>query len=161
MVKHRGPLHSIFIITLFTLPFLITYKKTAIPYIIALEQHILGDYIAGGGIQLFWPINQNWYGLRIPFFSNIEIAIEWILFIGCLILMIRSKDLQELLKPHQMSLILLIPLGSIFFPMFIHYPINIPNALMVPHLFFLALFILSIVVGAQKLFHITFDARHK
>lgn len=156
-IKHRGPFHSIFVITIFFLPFIIAYKKTVIPYIIAIEQHILGDYIAGGGVQLFWPFNQNWYGLRIPPSNSICITAEWILFLGCLALMIKTRDLLTLLKPHLPNLILLIPIGSIFSPMFLHYPINVPNDLIIPHLFFLALFTLSITVEVHNLIRLAYN----
>jgi membrane-bound metal-dependent hydrolase YbcI (DUF457 family) len=160
-IRHRGPFHSIFLVILLFLPFLITYKKTVIPYIVAIEQHILGDYIAGGGVQLFWPLNQNIYGLRIPLSNVISITTEWILFLGCLTLMIKTKELQNLLKPHLLNLILLIPIISIFFPVFLHYPINVPNELIIPHLIFLALFALSIIVEVQNLIHLAYNTRHE
>lgn len=157
---HRGPFHSIFVITLFFLPLIIAYKKTAIPYVIAAEQHIFSDYIAGGGEQLLWPVNQNLYGLKISLSNPIVIMSEWILFLGCLTTMIKTRDLQELLKPHLSNLILLIPIVSIFSPVFLHYPINVPNELIIPHLIFLAIFSLSIIVEAQKLVHLPFNTQH-
>jgi membrane-bound metal-dependent hydrolase YbcI (DUF457 family) len=157
-IRHRGPFHSIFVIILLFLPFLITYKKTVIPYIIATEQHILSDYIAGGGVQMLWPLNQNWYGLKISISNPIAIITEWILFLGCLALMIKTRNLLELLKPHLSNLILLIPIGSIFSPVFLHYPINVPNELIIPHFIFLAIFSLSIMVEVQKLIHLAHNS---
>jgi len=160
-IRHRGPFHSIFVIALFFVPLIIAYKKTAIPYIIATEQHVLSDYIAGGGEQLLWPVNQNLYGLKISLSNPIVIMSEWILFLGCLTIMIKTRDLQELIKPHLSNLILLIPIYSTFSPVFLQYPINVPNELIIPHLFFLATFSLSIIVEAQKLIHLTFNTQRE
>ena len=150
-ITHRGPFHSIFVIILLFLPFIVAYKKMIVPYIVATEQHILGDYISGGRVQLLWPLNQEWYGLGISPSNSIAITAEWILFLGCLTLMIKTKDLQKLLKPHPSNLILLIPIDSIFSPLFLYYPMNIPNGLIIPHLIFLALFALSVIVSQKIL----------
>jgi membrane-bound metal-dependent hydrolase YbcI (DUF457 family) len=160
-ITHRGPTHSIFVIILLFLPFLIAYRKTAIPYIVATGQHLIGDYIAGGGIQLLWPLNQNWYGLNIPLSNPITITLELILFLGCIALMIKTKDLQKLLKPHPSNLILIIPAGSIFSPVFLNYPLTVPNELIIPHLIFLAIFSLSIIIEIKNLIHSAHNLRHK
>jgi len=107
---------------------------------------------------MLWPLNQNWYGLKISISNPIAIITEWILFLGCLALMIKTRNLQKLLKPHLSNLILLIPIGSIFSPVFLHYPINVPNELIIPHLIFLAVFSLSIIVEVPKLIQLTHNS---
>ena len=151
-IRHRGPTHSMIVIVLSSLPFLIVYGKTVIPYIIAIVQHsLIGDYLTGGGIQLFWPMNQKWYGLGTCPSSSINIAMEWISCVASLALMTKMGDLRELLKPHPLNLILLIPISSIYSPMFLGFPIQVPNNLIIPHLTYLALFALSILIDLKKL----------
>lgn len=151
-IRHRGPVHSIIVIIISSLPFLIAYRKTVIPYIIATIQHsLLGDYLTGGGIQLFWPINQKWYGLGTCPLSSINISIEWISFLASLALMSKMGDLRELLKPHPLNLILLAPIASIYSPMFLRFPMQVPNELIIPHLTYMTLFALSILIDVRKL----------
>ena len=150
-IRHRGPTHSIILIILLSLPFLIAYGKTTIPYILATVQHsLIGDYLTGGGIQLFWPINQKWYGLGTYPLSSTNIAMEWISFLASLALMSKIGDLHGLLKPHPLNLILLIPIGSIYSPMFLGFPIPVPNELIIPHVIYLVLFALSILIDIRK-----------
>jgi membrane-bound metal-dependent hydrolase YbcI (DUF457 family) len=56
-LAHRGPMHSIIILIAVFIPFLIAYRKVAIPYFLAVAQHaMIGDYLGGGQLQLFWPL---------------------------------------------------------------------------------------------------------
>jgi membrane-bound metal-dependent hydrolase YbcI (DUF457 family) len=54
-LHHRGPTHSLITIIALTVPFLMLYRKTAVPYSVALASHsLIGDFFTGG-TQLFWP----------------------------------------------------------------------------------------------------------
>ena len=60
-IVHRGPTHSIIVMTLAFIPFYLIYRKGS-PYYVALLSHsLIGDYFTSYGIQLFWPITKNWF----------------------------------------------------------------------------------------------------
>src|SRR5512135_1575536 len=57
---HRGPTHSIVVAVLAFIPFLIIYRKKAIPYFLALISHsLIADFLIGGQLQLFWPFSTS------------------------------------------------------------------------------------------------------
>jgi membrane-bound metal-dependent hydrolase YbcI (DUF457 family) len=146
-LDHRGPTHSIILLTLFLTPALMKYGKKAIPYYIALIQHIiLGDFLTGGqGIQLLWPITTDSYGLGICMETLPAVFLEWTLFVGCLVIMLKTKDAQILFQSHQANLILTLPAAALLLPMLFGFPWHIPPALIIPHLTYLTIFTISIL----------------
>jgi membrane-bound metal-dependent hydrolase YbcI (DUF457 family) len=61
---HRGPTHSIIILSLFFIPVFAIYRLKAIPYFLALIQHpLIGDFITAGPVQLLWPFSTGYYGI--------------------------------------------------------------------------------------------------
>jgi membrane-bound metal-dependent hydrolase YbcI (DUF457 family) len=150
MVQHRTVTHSIIISTVAFIPFFLLYGTTAVPYFLALVQHgMVGDFIAGGtqGTQLLWPLTSGWYGLPISIFSNVNIALEWGSFIAALAVMLKTGDIQKLLKRKMSHLALLIPVSTVLLPSFLHFPIYVPPLLIAPHLAYLAIFSLSILAA--------------
>jgi membrane-bound metal-dependent hydrolase YbcI (DUF457 family) len=152
-VYHRGPTHSIILAFLVFLPAFVIYKKTAIPYFIALIQHsLLGDYITGGNIQLFWPLVLRGYGTDwLNITSPANITIEWSLFLGSVLIMFKAKDLHALLRPKKSNLILTIPTLTVLLPTLLDFPLHVPIWLMPPHMFYLVLFLASLSISTRKL----------
>lgn len=141
MIQHRGPTHSIITALLLFTPLIIIFRKKTIPYLAAYVQHaVISDFIAGGQTQLFWPLTSQVYGFEINIQSPANICIEWTAFIAATIILIKSKDLQMLLKPSRSNLLLLIPTCTVLLPTLIAFPLNVPSALIPPHIIFLALF---------------------
>ncbi len=149
-LMHRGPTHSILTITVLMVPFFVVYHKQAIPYYAALLTHILiGDFFTGG-IQLFWPLSQNWFGALDFKVSSLPIAAtELTLFLLTVPLMYKLGDLQTLLKPHNKNWALIIPLGAILGPLLQlgrGQESALPTLLIVPSLFYVCLFAYSLFV---------------
>jgi membrane-bound metal-dependent hydrolase YbcI (DUF457 family) len=158
-IMHRGPTHSIITITVFMVPFFILYRKQAIPYFAALLSHILvGDFFTGG-IQLFWPLSSSNYGaLNFKVISMPIAMTELFLFLITLPIMYRLGDLQDLLKPNNKNWALIIPLGAIMGPLlsFGRGQENaLPILLIIPSLFYIALFIYSLFVWLKLKITIT------
>ncbi len=80
-LDHRGPTHSLITIAILMTPFLIYYRKTALPYAVALASHsMIGDLI--GGTQLLWPLSTREYGaLDVYVSGSFSVTLELILFI--------------------------------------------------------------------------------
>jgi hypothetical protein len=135
------------------IPFFIVYKKQAVPYYVALLSHsLIGDFFTGG-LELFWPVSQNWFGFaNIDVRSLAPVLAEIVLFAIALAIMLRTKDLQLLLKPNKYTWVLFIAFGAVLGPMlqvgggFEGY---LPALLVVPSLFCLILFACSIIIGLR------------
>ncbi len=138
---HRGPTHSFITITVLMIPFFIVYRKQAIPYYAALLSHILiGDFFTGG-VELFWPLSQNWFGaLNIEVTSLTNVIAELVLFFLTLPIMYKLGELQTLLKPHNKNWALIIPLGAVLGPLLTvgrGQEYALPTLLVVPSLFYI------------------------
>jgi len=149
-VEHRGPIHSIIILFLAFVPAFITYKKRAIPYFTALAQHsLIGDSLTAGGVQMLWPITTTWYGAQIEIASLTNISLEWIFFLACLTVMFKTKDAWTLFQHHPSNLLLSVPVLTVLVPTFFSFPIPVPPRLVPPHLTYLTLFTLSILIDLK------------
>ena len=152
-LMHRGPMHSIILYTLIFVPFIMLYKKTGIIYFLCLVQHLLlGDFLTAGcgeGIQLLWPLTSSWYSAGIYLASALSVYLEWTSFLMCLVWMFKSRDLQKLLTHHPSNLALAVPILSIVLPVFFDIPLHAPFALLIPHMIFLSLFSLSVLIDMK------------
>lgn len=150
MIQHRTVTHSIVTSSVVFLPFFILYGTTSIPYFVALAQHgLVGDFITGGtqGTQLLWPITSTPYGLPFSIVGTANLVLEWSSFLVALGVMIKTKDLQRLLKGKTSHLALFLPISTVLLPSFFRFPTYVPMLLLVPHMAYLALFSLSILTA--------------
>lgn len=148
-LKHRGPTHSIILLCLLFLPAFLRYKKRATPYFAALILHpLIGDGLTGG-TQLLWPLTTNEYGIRIGIISSANILAEWTLFVASLGILFKARDMQNLFQPHPSNLFLLIPVFTVLAPTFFMFPMYVPLELIIPHLIYLTIFTLSILIDIK------------
>jgi len=148
-VEHRTVTHSIIVAIVVFLPFFTLYKTKTVPYFIALVQHsLIGDFITGGtytqGTKILWPITSNSYGLPILVFSMTNIILEWSSFLIAGAVMLKTKDMQKLLKGQVSHLSLFVPTLTVLLPSFVHFPLAVPPELLIPHITYLILFTFSI-----------------
>jgi membrane-bound metal-dependent hydrolase YbcI (DUF457 family) len=150
---HRGPTHSIIIAILVFIPFFVLYRKKAIPYFAALASHsLIGDFFIGGQLQLLWPLSTSEFGLYelgfpyINIYNPIDIALEFALFVIALIVMLKTRDLFHFFRNSKLNLVLAIPIFTVLLPTFASYPLRVPLLLVLPHLFYLVLFSISILI---------------
>jgi hypothetical protein len=147
---HRGPLHSVILFCLLFLPIFAIYKKRAAPYFVAVIQHIIiGDYLIGGDLQLLWPLTPNLYGFHVDITSLTNIVLEWFLFIISMTFMVKTKDILLILKPHPSNMILAIPVLTVLLPTVISFPLYVPLALLIPHIVYLLLFTIPIIIDLR------------
>ena len=146
-LEHRGPLHSVILFCLVFIPIFAIYKKRAAPYFVAVIQHIIiGDYLIGGDLQLLWPLTTNMYGFHVGIASLINVALEWSLFLISMTFMIKTKDIFFLFKHHSSNMILAIPVLTVLLPTIISFPLYVPLALLIPHIVYLILFSIPIII---------------
>jgi membrane-bound metal-dependent hydrolase YbcI (DUF457 family) len=151
-VEHRGPFHSIIIAIIIFIPIFAIYHKKAAPYLIALIQHsLIGDYVAGGQVQLLWPLTSNPFGIEISIRSSTNITLEWLIFIAAAIVMVKTKDTHAILQPHNSNLILAIPTFTVLLPTFLAFPLEVPLPLIPPHIIFLILFLASLSIDLKNI----------
>ena len=154
---HRGPTHSIIVAALAFIPIFVIFRKKAIPYFLALISHpLIGDFLVGGRLQLFWPLSTNQYGIHelggpyIEIFSPINIALELSLFVLATIVLYKTGDWKVFFSRNKTNLILIIPVATVLLPSTIGYPFSNSLLLSEPilalaHLFYLALFSIAII----------------
>jgi membrane-bound metal-dependent hydrolase YbcI (DUF457 family) len=161
---HRGPTHSIVVLTLAFIPIFLIYRKKAIPYFLALISHpLIGDFI-GGNLQLFWPISTGQFGLHeagfpyfLSIFSPVNIALELTLFSIATLILYKSRDWKAFFASSKTNLILIIPITTVLLPSTIGYPFSNSLLLTVPllalaHLFYLILFSIAVLKTLSALF---------
>jgi hypothetical protein len=137
--------------TIVFIPLFAIWSKNALPYFVAYIQHsLIGDFIAGGRTQLFWPLTSQLYGIEISIKSLTNITLEWVIFLAAAIVLIKSRDLQILLQPNNSNLLLLIPTCTVLLPTFLAFPIDVPLALVTLHIVFLALFSASLLIDIKR-----------
>jgi hypothetical protein len=151
-VVHHGPTHSIVLYTVIFIPLFIKYRQRAVPYFVALAQHIVADLPSLGGIMLLWPIVPGWFtavnelGRTIfVYYSNytvFDISLEWVGFLLSLVLLVKWRDLFKLFTPRLSNLILLFPAGAILLSFFFEHP-STPIEIAIPGAVFLMIFCFS------------------
>ena len=148
---HRGPTHSIIVAIVVFIPFFLLYRQRATPYFAALASHsLIGDFLIGGQLQLLWPLSTNEFGaheLGFPYiniYNPINIALEFTLFAIALAVMLKTRDLFHFFRNSKLNLILIIPIFTVLLPTFISYPLRVPLLLILPHLFYLIIFSISV-----------------
>jgi membrane-bound metal-dependent hydrolase YbcI (DUF457 family) len=150
-LEHRGPTHSIIICVVAFIPILIIQRKKALPYLIAVSQHsVVGDFLSGGRFQLLWPVTTQYYGTGTVVTSQAGVALECIVFFASIILMLKARDTGNLFRPHNSNLVLAIPTFTVLLPIFLSYPLQVPVLLIPPHLIYLFIFSLSLLITIPK-----------
>jgi hypothetical protein len=157
---HRGPTHSIISAILVFIPFFMLYRQKAVPYFVALISHSLfADFIIGGQLQLLWPLSTREFGLYqfgfpyIAIDSSVNVAFEFSLFVIAVFVMWKTRDLFQLFRNHKLNLILAIPIFTVLLPTFASYPLDVPLLLVLPHLFYLVLFAISVLIVLKGIFY--------
>jgi hypothetical protein len=150
-LQHRGPAHSIVILSMLFVPFFVIYCVRSIPYFLALIQHpLFGDFITAGPVQLLWPLSTGYYGILMDIDSPANISSEWVAFVAMLIVMLRTKDLARFFRPYNSSLILVVPAFTVLLPTFLSVPLGVPVWLLPLHLFFVVLFLVAMFIGVRR-----------
>jgi membrane-bound metal-dependent hydrolase YbcI (DUF457 family) len=151
LFMHRGATHSLVTLTVLLIPFLIVYRKRAIPYYAVLLSHILiGDFFTGG-IEIFWPLTQDWVGNFLVGVGTLADAVaELSLFALVIPIMFKAGDLRSLLQPKKINLVLVMSFLAVLGPVAAigsHWGGSLPLLLLAPSLFWLVIFAYSILLG--------------
>ena len=146
-LQHRGPTHSIILITIVFAPLLFAKKEKVAPYFIATAIHPFADYMTKGGAQLFWPLSHQWiqYKNAMSMTSIIETNIELTLFLTLIGTMIILLDYKHLLNSDIRNTLLLVPLCTILLHISTENLIAIPKMLIIPHIILLGIASISIL----------------
>ena len=154
---HRGPTHSLIFAFLLFIPFFIFFKKKALPYFFSLGSHsILADFFVGGQLQLLWPLSTrelgaSQFGIPLVLINDpLNVALEFLLFIGAILVMLKTRDILKFLRSNLSNLLLIIPISTVLLPTFTSYPLQVPALLVLPHLFFLIVFTISVLIVVFK-----------
>jgi hypothetical protein len=151
-LEHRGPTHSVITALIVFAPFFLVYRREAVPYFVAFVQHsLVGDFIAGGRIQLLWPITTQVFGITMDIKSTTNVTIEWGMFLASIAVMLLTRDIATFFKHGKSNLILMIPTFTVLLPTILSFPTGVPFWLVPPHIVYSVIFLVAIAVA---LFHI-------
>jgi membrane-bound metal-dependent hydrolase YbcI (DUF457 family) len=145
LIPHRGPTHSVIAALIVFIPLFAIYRRSAFPYFVALISHaLIGDYFAGGQLQLLWPISQQRFGVMTSIQSVQNMSLELVLFVAFLGFLLATRDVYALLQPHKSNLILAIPTFTVLLPTFLSYPLDVPILMIPPHIIYTIIFAAAI-----------------
>jgi membrane-bound metal-dependent hydrolase YbcI (DUF457 family) len=116
-VMHRGPTHSLVLHTILAIPFLLIYRRRALPYLVALWGHGISDLFDIAGVQLFWPLSTYNHPL-IPYRIILQtdpllVPAEVFLTGSALLVMVGAGSFWRLMAPDLTVLFLLGPMGAL------------------------------------------------
>jgi membrane-bound metal-dependent hydrolase YbcI (DUF457 family) len=151
-LEHRGPTHSVITALIVFAPLFFVYRKKAVPYFVALVQHsLVGDFIAGGRIQLLWPITTQFFGMTIDIRSTTNVAIEWGMFLASIAVMFVTGDMAAFFRYGKSNLILMIPTFTVLLPAMLSFPMDVPVWLVPPHVVYSVIFLDAIVLALFRI----------
>ena len=152
---HRGPTHSVISAILVFIPVFILYRQKAVPYFVALVSHsLIADFLIGGQLQLLWPLSTREFGFTfISIDGPVNIALEFTLFVIATFVMWKTRDLFQFFRNRKLNLILSVPIFTVLLPTFVSYPLSVPLLLVLPHLFYLMLFAISVLIALKGILY--------
>jgi membrane-bound metal-dependent hydrolase YbcI (DUF457 family) len=152
-IEHRGPTHSIVILSIVFIPIFLIYHKKAIPYFVATVSHpLVGDLLIGGSIGLLWPLSTQYFGLDIPMGGPADTVLEWSAFVFATIVMLRIDDIKRFFQAHLSNLVLSIPAFTVLLPSILGFPLGVPTWLEPPHVALMILFATAIIITLARFF---------
>jgi hypothetical protein len=137
------------------IPFFAVYGKKAVPYFLALAQHaLIGDYVTSGtmGVQLFWPLTNQSYGIGIAIRTQTNVALEWTAFLAAIVIMVKTRDITKFFQTHKSNLLLSIPTFTTLLPTLASFPLGVPLWLVPPHIFYTVIFSIAIILAVPRVF---------
>jgi len=90
--------------------------------------------------------------------SLAAVVLEWGFFLASLTIMLKMKDIQKLLQRHPSNLLLSVPVATVLLPTLASFPLSVPLELILPHLVYLTLFTLSILLDSKYVLRKTQNA---
>jgi hypothetical protein len=150
VLQHGGPTHSVVLYSVIAFPLVLIWGRQVFPYLIAIVSHpLLGDFLTRtsrmSGVQLLFPLTSKWFSAGSiawqAFYTYAEIG----LLAAFLIALAVTKDMKTLTTHHPANLLLLVPIVTAFLPIFIQFPMPVPEELIVPHIIALLLLLVSVI----------------
>jgi membrane-bound metal-dependent hydrolase YbcI (DUF457 family) len=149
-LQHRGPLHSIVVLCLAFVPIFLLFRARAVPYFVAVISHgLVGDFLTGG-LQVFWPLSTEFFGLAIGMYSLTNVVLESSLFVLAIGVLFKTNDVILFFSHNSSNLFLSIPVMTVLMPVVLSFPVVVPFALLIPHIFWVVLFGFSILVDLRS-----------
>ena len=145
-VPRRGPTHSLVVQGVAAIPFILIYRRRALPYLIALWGHSVSDLFDVAGVQLFWPVST--YNHPVIPYQIIRqtdpylVPIEALLTGATVIGMVFTGSFWQLMKRDLTTLFLLGPLGALAVSSQIF---RLPTVLVVSQVILFAVFTIPLI----------------
>jgi membrane-bound metal-dependent hydrolase YbcI (DUF457 family) len=146
-VQHRTLTHSLLFWSLLFGPFFMRYRLRAVPYFVAVAQHILLGDLVVGRTDILWPLDVR-TGLGLPILSPINLGLEAVGLALFVVLSLKNRD-RVLTRSIVLPILVIAPLAGFvalasfsdyFLPIFLegsdarHLERNLPSLLDNPNL---------------------------
>jgi hypothetical protein len=165
---HRGPTYSVITAFAVFISVFVSYSYKAIPYFLSLLSHsLIADFFIGRQIQLLWSFTTQQFGIdefgfyHISIYDPLSIALELALFATATLIMCKTRDIFRFLRNIKINLILIVPIFTVLLPTFLAYPLHVPVLLILPHLFYLTLFCITVLFAVIPLPRKDHARKHK
>ena len=109
-IQHRTLTHSLIFWSVLFTPVFLKYRRTAVPYFVAVVQHILFGDLVVGRTSILWPIADFRPGLGLSILSPISLALEAIGLAVLLVFVISGRASPK--KSLSLLVIATVPLAA-------------------------------------------------
>jgi membrane-bound metal-dependent hydrolase YbcI (DUF457 family) len=118
-IGRRSITHSLIVQGAIALPFLLTYRRRAVPYLLAIWSHSIIDLFNVAGVQLVWPLSTyNHPIIPYPIVRQVDPYMGWseVLLAGlAFVLMITTRVVPRMATRNPMTLLLTGPVTALLF----------------------------------------------
>ena len=84
--------------------------------------------------------------------SPINVALELTIFAIATVILFKTRDVHAFFRKSKLNLILAVPIFTVLLPTFLGYPLDVPSLLVLPHLFYLVLFAITVLIVLKDVF---------
>jgi hypothetical protein len=100
-------------------------------------------------VQLLYPITSTWFSAGSQAAQLTYTYAELAVFSIFLILILATKDIKTLIKPHPSNMLLTVPILAASLPVFTGFPIPVPPQLTIPHLILIVTLTIPILIDIK------------
>jgi hypothetical protein len=66
--------------------------------------------------------------------------------------MFKTRDIYTFFRKRKLNLVLAVPIFTVLLPTFVGYPLHVPFLMVLPHLFYLVLFAIAVLIVLKDVF---------
>jgi hypothetical protein len=100
-------------------------------------------------VQLLYPITSTWFSAGSQTLQLAYIYAELTVFSIFLILILATRDIETLVKPHPSNMLLTVPILAALLPVFTGFPTTVPPQLTIPHIMLIVTLTVPVITDVK------------